>query len=64
MKREIRHFHVMVVQKQWQRNVEKSGILVMPVQIVVFLIKPIVFDDLVPLTLPFLAKQEGGSDVI
>ena len=30
----------------------------MPVQIVVFLIKPIFFDDLVPLTLLFLAKRE------
>ena len=43
MKSEIRHFHVMVVQKQRQRNVEKIVIPVMPVQIVVLLIKPIVF---------------------
>ena len=39
MKREIRHFHVVVVQKR-ERNVQKS---VMHVQSCFLLIKPIVF---------------------
>ena len=39
MKRKIRHFHVVVVQKQ-ERNVQKS---VITCKVVVLLIKPIVF---------------------
>ena len=39
MKRKIRHFHVIVVQKQ-ERNVQKS---VITCKVVVLLIKPIVF---------------------
>ena len=41
MKREIRHFHVVVVQKR-ERNVQKR---VMHVQSCFLLIKPIVFFD-------------------